>query len=516
MHSTGPTLDTPSPSPGEKADTGWTPRVLLSLFSMGLLLELLSISYMLISISLPDISAHYRTTQGAWLLTAFLLLGAVTSPLIGKLADTYGKRKLLMACIAIAALGALVSAVAPSFGVLVVGRALTGMLNPCLFLVYTLIRDVFPARTVAMSVSIVISGMGLVAVPAPFLAGWLIDTFGFRSLFWFTLICLVVLAPMILFTTDESNLRLRSRLDLVGALLLGTGIAGVLVGVSFAPEWGWTAPSTLAYLGGGTVLFVAWIVSARRIEQPLIDLRLLTNRPVALTTIASGLVYAVSAVFTIVLPYMAMTPAELGLGYGFGVDAEGYAIFQAPLGAATVLGGVLVGRVVGRVGPRVTMIGGLVLMTAATVSTALSHDSRGAVVAFAAIAGLGTGLSYASTPNLLLATVPQSLQATTGALTSVSQNILPAVLPVVAFAVLNSHIATELDGQAFYSDTGITIGFMIAAAAAAIAIVTALALPRKAEQSAYLQEVAADAGAGDVPSTAPESDPRRTPRRSSR
>ncbi len=100
----------------------------------------------------------------------------------------------------------------------------------------TLIRDVFPARTVTMSVSVVISGMGLVAIPAPFLARWLIDSTGFRSLSWFTLICLAVLAPMILLTTAESNLRLHSRLDLVGAVLLGAGIGGVLVGISFGPD----------------------------------------------------------------------------------------------------------------------------------------------------------------------------------------------------------------------------------------------------------------------------------------
>ncbi|MFM1726883.1 MFS transporter [Prescottella soli] len=470
---------------------------------MGLLLELLSISYMLISIALPDISAHYQTTQGAWLLTAFVLLGAVASPLIGKLADTHGKRKLLMVCIALAALGAFISAIAPSFGILVIGRALTGMLNPCLFLVYTLIRDVFPKRTIAMSVSVVISGMGLVAIPAPFLAGWLVDNFGFRSMFWFTLICLVVLAPMILLTTDESNQRLHSRLDLVGAILLGTGIGSALVGISFGPDWGWTAPGTLAYLLGGVALLVAWIVSARRIEQPLIDLRLLTNRPVALTTLTSGLVYANGAVYTTILPFMAMTPGELGLGYGFGVDAEGFAIYQAPFGAATVFGGVIVGWVVRRVGPRVTMITGLVLMTAGTAATALSHESKASVIVFSAIVGLGTGLGYASTPNLLLATVPQSLQATTGALASVSQNILPAVLPVVAFSVLNSKIAMELDGAAFYSDNGITIGYLIAAAAAAVAIITALALPRKAEQQADLQAVADDAGADVAAATAP-------------
>ncbi|WP_433610032.1 hypothetical protein [Prescottella agglutinans] len=105
--------------------------------------------------------------------------------------------------------------------------------------------------------SVVISGMGLVAIPAPFLARWLIDSTGFRSLFWFTLICLAVLAPMILLTTAESNLRLHSRLDLVGAVLLGAGIGVVLVGISFGPDGGWTAPSTLAYLAGGAVLSAA-------------------------------------------------------------------------------------------------------------------------------------------------------------------------------------------------------------------------------------------------------------------
>ncbi len=70
------------------------------------------------------------------------------------------------------------------------------------------------------------------------------------------------------------------------------------------------------------------------------------------------------------------------------------------------------------------------------------------------------------------------------------------MLPVVAFVVLNSHIAIELEGQDFYSDTGITIGFLIADAASAVAIGTALALPHKTEESAELQEVAAGAGSG--------------------
>ncbi|MDG3014506.1 MFS transporter [Speluncibacter jeojiensis] len=498
MNSFGSTPDIETRGPAEDSGAGWSPKVILSLFSMALVLELLSISYLLISVALPQISANFHTTQSAWLLTSFLLLGAVTSPLIGRLADTHGKRKLLLWCIGLAAVGSLLSALASSFAILVVGRALTGMLSPTVFLVYTLIRDVFPPRTVAMSVSVSISGMGLVAIPAPFLAGWLIDNFGFRSLFWFTLICLVVLAPVIMLTTDESPVRLSSRLDWVGAVLLGLGLAGVLMAVSFGPDWGWTDASTVAYLVGGLVLMGAWLVSARRVKQPLIDTRLLMNRPVALTALASGLVYGAIAVFTIVLPFMAMSPSELGLGYGFGVDAEGFAYLQAPLAAATVLGGVVVGRLVKRVDPRVLMVVGLGLMAVGAAVTALSHGNEGMVIVFGAIVGLGTGIGYASTPNLLLTVVPQSLQATTGALASVSQNVLPAVMPVIAFAVLNSHIATVLQGQAFYSDTGISIGYLIAAGTAVVGVVAALALPRKTEASAELQELAAESGGSDT------------------
>lgn len=486
-------LDIPGPPEGDPATTSrrnWTPRVVLSLVSLSLLLELLAISYIMVAIALPSIAAHYQTTQSAWLQTSFLLAGAVMSPLIGKLADTHGKRRLIMACMATAAVGSVLSAVGSTFFVVVAGRALTGMLSPCLFLVYTLIRDVFPRQVVSMAVSISVSGMGLVSIPAPFLTGWLVDSYGFRSIFWFTLACLVVLAVLIWATTPESPVRLRSKIDLAGAALLGAGIAGVLIAISFAPEWGWTAPKTLGYAGAGLVLFVAWAVSARVAREPLLDLRILANRPVALTTLSSGLCYSVSAVYMILLPFMCMTPAILGLGYGFGVSAEGFAVFQAPLGAATVIGGFAVGSMVHRVGPRTLMIVGMMIMAVASTATAFSHESKPEVIAFAALCGLGAGMGYAAAPNLLIATVPPALQATAGSVTSVSQNILPAALPVIAFSVLNSHIAMEIDGAALYSDEGMTIGFLIAAGVAVAAAATAWFLPRTLAPIAELDMLA--------------------------
>ncbi|MFF2509226.1 MFS transporter [Streptomyces sp. NPDC058067] len=467
-----------------RQNEGWSLRLVLSLVSMVGVLELLAVNYQMISTALPQISAHFRTTQGAWLLTAFLLAGAVLSPLLGKLADMYGKRRLLLVAVAGAALGALLSAVAPSYGVLIAGRALQGLLVPCMFLSYSLMRDVYPPRTLAMSVSIVTSGMGLIAIPSPWLTGWLLGSWGFSGVFWFFVICLAVLLVLIVVTTEESSVRAHSRLDFLGALLLGTGLAGVLVGVSFGPTWGWGAGRTLGCVAGGAVLLAVWAGQALAGREPLIDLRFFKRRPVILTALTAGLSTGSTAVFTTLLPMMCMTPAVLGLGYGFGVDAKGFALFQAPVGIGAVVGGLVVGLTVRRIRPGLLMVAGQLLLTAGALLTAVSHDAKAPLITWALVEGLGLGMAYAAVPNLVIDAVPRDLQASMSSMVQVFQGVVPAILPVVAFTVLNSHIATVAHGFVFYTDGGIRVGFLVAAGASLAGLLLALALSpaRRTEQ----------------------------------
>ncbi|TQF73461.1 MFS transporter [Rhodococcus spelaei] len=473
-------LTSESPHPSSR---GWTPRLLLSFLSMVLVLEMLSCSYLMVSVALPQLSEHFHTTQGVWIITSFLLVGAVSSPLIGKLADTHGKRKLLLWCVALAAVGALVSALAPTFGIVVAGWALTGFLSPCLFLVYSLIRDVYPPRTVTMAVSISTTGMGLIAIPAPFFTGWIIDHFGFRGVFWFFVIGLSVLTVLIRATTEESPVRLRSRIDLIGATLLGAGLGGLLLAISFGPDWGWAAPSTLAFLAGGLAFMVAWFASARMLRDPVINLSILAQHPVAMTSLSSGLAWAAMAAFVMLLPLMVMTPGDIGLGYGFGADASEFAWFNAPEAAMTLVGGFIVGGLAPRIRPKLMLVAGLAVLATASLLLAVSHDSKAIVIVLAALVGLGGGMAYAATPNLLIEAVPPQQLATAGAIASTSGNLLPAILPVLVFSMLNSHIAFEVEGSALYSNTGVSIGFAMVAGAALIGLLAALAIPRTIRQA---------------------------------
>ncbi|GAA0947164.1 MFS transporter [Actinocorallia libanotica] len=460
----------------------WTPRLWCSFLSMVAVLELLTCSYVMISVALPDISSHFGTNQGVWVLTSFLLVGTVASPLLGKLADTHGKRRILVLSVVLSAAGSLIAAVAPTFGVLLFGWGLAGVLSPCLFLVYSLIRDVYPKRSVAMAVSISTTGMGLVTVPAPVLGGVLLEVFGFRGIFAFCAIALLALAGLIRITTDESPVRLSSRIDLLGALLLAGGLAGILIAISLGPAWGWTSASTFASLGAGAVLLAAWLASARLVRDPIIDLKVLTQRSVAYTTISSGFCWGLVATFSVLVPMMVMAPADQGLDYGFGVGFVGYAMVQVPIGLAMLLGGYTVGRLVrGRMSSRGVMILGLAASSAGCLLMAFLHQELILVAAFASLISFGCGIGYAATPNLLIESVPPQIQATAGGIASTSGNLFPAVLPVLVFAVLNnSHIDRVIDDTTHYTGTGITTAFLLCAAAGLLGVLTALPLPRRA------------------------------------
>ncbi len=196
--------------------------------------------------------------------------------------------------------------------------------------------------------------------------------------------------------------------------------------------------------------------------------------------------------FTILLPMMCMTPAILGLNYGFGVTAEGFAKYQAPIGAAAVIGGLIVGFSVPRIRPRLLMVAGQLFLVLGAVLTALSHQSSGTLIVFALIEGLGLGMTYAAVPNLVISAVPAQLQATTSSMVSVFQSGLAAVLPVIVFTVLNSRIAMVVQGNAFYTDEGLKIGFLIAGAAALIGGLAALVLPRTIREVRDVESVQQD------------------------
>lgn len=452
-------------------DQGWTARLILSTLFMALVLEALGLSATMIAIALPDVLKEFPTTQGGWLTTVYFLVGAIAAPLLGKAADLYGKRRILIIAIFISGLGALICALAPNFGVLIVGRTLQGVILATLSLIPSLIRDIYPPKQAALGASIVVTGMGAFSVAAPFLIGYLIDHVGFRGLFGFDAGYSLLLCLAIRLTTAESRLRKQARPDVLGGLLLAGGVVSLLLYVSMGHSWGWTSGVGFGLIVACLVLLALFFRRAASASEPIVKLSLFRRRQLVYVAFCGAIAYAVSACTFQVIPLLALTPRAAGQTYGLGLSTTRYAEIGTPQAIASVLCGLLVGYLVSRGrNPRLYFTLGLVAWTIGMPLLAFWNDSLAQVVIGAMVVGAGGGLTVAAVPNLVMRATPAGDQGSTAGAVQLCQTGLSSILPVIMFTVF-AHHATVTSGGVLYHESGFRIWMVIAAA---LALVTAI------------------------------------------
>lgn len=480
-HSTAGTSD-PDEGSGPVRSTAAFVLILIALLWP---LEVVSLSYSLLTPAVTQIAVHYQTQQIGWVFTALTLVGAVAGPVMSKLGDLHGKKKVMVAGALLAVLGGFLAAIAPNFPTLLAGRALQGFMLPLVTLSYSLMRDILPKRWIAFSVSLTVGGTGLVTITGPFIAGYFIDHHGFRSVFWL-LVGMSVLALLGLLAVPESKVRARSRLDWTGVVLLGAGVALVLVGLSEAVTWTWSSAKTLGCIFGGLALLVVWVVVQRRTSEPLVDIRLVSRRPVLTTIIVAGLAYGAVGAYTTILPMMAMTPRALGGDYGFGSTAMQLTLFTVPAGIATCVPSFIVGLYMRRIGARLPAVVGSLIMAAAATYTAFAHTEKWQVVVGFTVLAAGASLAYAAVPNLVIEAAPVEQQAITAGMTGLLQTLGSTAAVQIVYVILLQNVGQLVQGSPIYTDTGFVIAFLACGAFALVAMLVGLLVPhgRPARQAA--------------------------------
>ena len=478
---------------GSAAGHGWTPRLILSTLFMALVLEALGLGATMISIGLPSILKTFPTTQVGWLTTAYFLTGAVCAPLAGKAADLFGKRRVLLTIMLVSGIGAVLCAVAPTFGVMVAGRALQGPILATLSLIPSLIRDVYPRRTVMFASSIAIGGMGLFAVATPLLVGWLIDAFGFRGMFGFDAGCTFALCLGIRLTTAESPLRRKTRVDILGAVLLALGVAGVLLFVSMGSSWGWTSASELVLLIAGLVVLALALLHARRAADPIVNLSLFRRKPLLLVASGAAVAYGVQITVAQILPLFAMTPRAAGQTYGLGYSTFGYASIAIPQAVATVLCGLVLGIMITRGRhPQLFLMLGLAVSPIATVMLAYLNSTYVALALGAVVFGVSSGLVNSSVPSLVMRATPAGDQGSTAGAAQLCQTGFSSITPVIMFAIFAHYAKVFPGGGVVYGMQGFRIWLWIATAMAIVMLLVAATVLRE-RRGRVIQEFTIDA-----------------------
>jgi EmrB/QacA subfamily drug resistance transporter len=256
-----------------------------------------------------------------WIVTAYLLTATALAPLYGKLSDIYGRRPVIFAGILIFLAGSVVSAIAPSMLVLILGRALQGMGGGGLFaLAQTIIGDLVPPRERARYASWISVTWATASIAGPLLGGFFAEHWHWSLIFWINLP--LGAAAMVIINAPLKKLPVHARnhsIDGLGALLLIAATSLLLLTLNWGGSaYAWLSPEILGILGCSALFWAAFAFRLLHATEPLISLEVLGNRIVLAGTLSMFLLQAASIGLSVYLPvylqsYAGLTASQSGM-----------------------------------------------------------------------------------------------------------------------------------------------------------------------------------------------------------
>ena len=433
-----------------------------------------ALSQTVVSPALPEIQREYGAdaASAAWILTGYLLAASVATPIVGKLGDLFGRGRVLTVVLLVFAAGSVVCALAPSLGVLVAGRIIQGVGGGIFPLAFGIIREAFPPERVATAIGGISATFGIGGGVGLVIAGLIVEALDASWLFWLGLMALPAAFAIWRYVPNQET-RADAKVDWLGAALLSVALASLLYGLSKANAWGWGSPRVLALAFGGLGLAAFWVWVETKVDQPLVDMRVLRRRPVLMTNVTAVLVgFSMFASF-LLIPQLAQTPERFG--YGFGATVTGAGLLMLPSTLIMLVAGPWAGRIASRGSSRLPLVLGTFFGMLAFSFYALFHSTVLEIVIGGVLLGIGIGFSFASMANLVVESVAREEVGVATGINTIMRSLGGALGAQLVASLLTG---VTIAGTAIPAEAAYTDAFIVAAIAAGLAMVAALAIPR--------------------------------------
>ena len=348
-----------------------------------------SISQTIVGPAMPRIVAelggmdHY-----SWIATAAMLVSAITVPIVGKLSDLYGRRGFYLAGIVVFMVGSLIAGLAQNFATLVAARAIQGLgMGTLMPLSQTIIGDIIPPRQRGRYQGWMGAVFGVTSVAGPLAGGVITDSWGWRWLFFVAIPFGLAALAVIWRFLHVPHERREARVDIWGILTLSAGLVLVLLATTFGGStYAWGSSQILAMYVVGTALLVAFVAIQRRVEEPVLPLRLFRSGIFSMSVIASFLVSMMMFGAIIYIPVYAQGVV--------GVDATNSGLILMPLMVALVVCGILGGMLITRTGRyKELCVGGVLIMGVGywLLTRMGAYTTQTELTAAMAVLGVGLG-----------------------------------------------------------------------------------------------------------------------------
>ncbi|RSN78669.1 MFS transporter [Streptomyces sp. WAC 05379] len=415
-------------------------------------------------------------SNATWVLTSTLLSGAVATPIMGRLGDLYGKRRMLIASLSVMVVGALISAFTSALLPMIVGRTLQGFAMGAIPLGIGLMRDMLPREKLGSAMALMSSSIGVgggLALPA---AALVAQHSNWHALFYGAAGLGVLSIALTLLVVPESKVRAEGTFDGLGALGLSAGLVLFLLPITKGSDWGWTSAITLGMFAGSAAVLLLWGVYELRSKAPLVDLRTTARPAVLFTNLASIMVGVSFYVVSLVLPQLLQLPKATGYGLGQSMVVAG--LLVAPLGLTMMFTAPVYARLSAKYGPKTTLILGMLIIAIGYGAGLGLMSAAWQSLVIAVVLGAGIGLAYSSLPALIIGAVPASETGAANGLNTLMRSIGTSVSSAVIGMVL-ANTANNVGGVAIPTMHGFRVSFLIATAAVAVGLLLALFLPKQ-------------------------------------
>jgi MFS family permease len=423
--------------------------------------------------ALPALARHYGASfvAIAWFATAFQLAAVAAVPLLGRLGDLLGKRRVLLVALTAFATGSLLCAITDSIGVAIAGRAIQGVGAAVGPLGLGIARDTLPRDRLPRAIGALVGGMTFGGAIGFLLSGLLVDQFSPASIFWFLFAFAGFLFVATVACVQESPERAPGDIDVGGALLVSAGLGALLLAISEGNGWGWSSGRIIGLLVAAAVLLALFAAVEARVSEPLVDLALVARRPFADANLCALLFGFALYLAVYVIPQIAARPRATG--YGLALSTTMIGLLLTPSCVVGFAAAWAAGRLVSRVGPRALVVSGSAVGVAAYLSLALAHSSIDALAAGTAALGISWGLILTGVYAVVMGTVVPDASGVAAAVIVTMRVTGSAIGVQAAFAL----IAGAGVVGSFPAESGFTRAFLMGAVGAGVTLVAAAFLP---------------------------------------
>ena len=457
--------------------------------------------------SLPTIISEFNLSYSLspWILTTYLIVGAVMTPVTSSLAEIHGKRKILLAVMGVYAVGVTVGGLTTDFYSFIIARGMQGVGMSMFPIAFSVIREQFPKSRLAIGQGVITSMFACGSILGLLIGATIAEYSGWRTTF-LSILPVAILLPIVVWkfarigevhsdwmtmtttTTTTTSPQQQSgssdkkkSLDLFGAATLAATITLFLLSLTFIETRATGSNSTqsisqLAILSAGCIAaFVAFLVAERRAIHPLIDLKLLQNKILLFTNIMMIILgFSMFMVFQ-TIPILAESPPPAGFGYSITATAA----IQLPFSIILLIFGPTSGYIVSKLGSIRPVIMGYAINAFGFFMLATFHSQPWMVSVALAIISTGLSLGSVGLMNIVLLATPYKNMVTSIGMTSLLRIIGSSVGPAVAGVLMQvGQINVQGHAGSFPAPESYTLIFLMAATMSILSVIMTLKIRR--------------------------------------